>query len=240
MTSMFEWMPTCSLIMDVNAKILDVNQQALQFFKTETKELFFESFKIQGVFIDLLIVESLIQEILMHKKLLQRKMLLRRNDKTIACIDLNAFVFPENEDVILLQFVDNSHQNQHYFTELVLIFRNEMQRLKPYLNKPGKELLGEIIYNDKLEGVINNKPFRDNQFEFLHKERVKHISRLLPELSNNELALCSFLSLKMSMEEIASITGKTSNSLRVAYHRILQKSKFANGKAFMKEIENLK
>jgi hypothetical protein len=240
MTTMFEWMPTCSMVLDTNANILDVNQQALLFFKSETKELFFEKLKIQTVFLDLLIVEEIIQQITMQKKLVNKKLLLRRNDKSIACIDTNAVFFPENKNCVLLQFIDNSHQNQKYFTELVLVFRNETLRLKPYLNKPGKELLVEIINDEKIEGVVNNEPFCNNQFEIFHKDRIKHITGLFPDLSNSELALCSFLSIKMSINEIASITGKTSNSLRVAYHRILRKANFANGKDFLKIIEDLK
>ena len=240
MKSLFEWMPTCSLILDLNANILDINQQALLFFKTGTKELFVESFKIKGVFIDLQIVEGMIHEVLKHKKLVHRKLLLRRNNKTIACIDTIALRFPGNENFILLQFADNSYQNQHYFTELALEFKNEALRLKPYLNKPGKEMLEMIISSEKLDGIINNKPSINSQFNLVHEDRIKHITRLFPELSNSELALCCFLSLKLSIEEIASITGKTSNSLRVAYHRILRKLNFENGRDFLKKIDNYK
>lgn len=240
MTSMFEWMPTCTLVLDKSANILDLNQQALLFFKTETKELFFEKLKVISVFVDLLMIEKLIQETSKCNGFVSKKLLLRRFDKTIACIDTTTLIFPENENYILFQFTDNSHQIQHFFTQLALEFRNEILRLKPYLNKPGKELLEEIIGNEKLDGIINNKPFRNRQFDLIHEKRIIQLKGLFPDLSNSELALCSFLSLKMSIEEIATITGKTSNSLRVAYHRILRKTNFENGKDFLNEIENFK
>lgn len=233
-------MPTCSLVLDTNAKILDVNQQALLFFKAETKELFFERLKTQTVFIDLVIVEEIIELVLLCKQLVNKKLLLRRFDKTIACIDINALIFPDNEGFILIQFADNSHQIQHFFAELALEFRSETLRLKPYLNKPGKELLAEIINNDKLEGIINNKPFRSNLFDVVQENRFKQLTGLFPDLSSGELMLCSFLSLKLSIDEIATITGKTSNSLRVAFHRILRKLNVDNSKDFLTLIEHLK
>jgi len=239
MTSIFEWMPTCSLVLDTNAKILDINQQALIFFKTETKELFFEKLKSQNVFVDLMMVEEIIQVVLMSKELVNKKLLLRKFNKTIACIEANTIFFPEDEGYILLQFTDNSHQIQQFYSELILEFRNDTLRLKPYLNKPGKEILLEIINDEKMEGIINNKPFRTNLFEIIHENRIIQLSSLFPFLSNSELTLCSFLSLKMSIDEISAITGKTANSLRVAYHRILRKTNFENGKEFIKRIESL-
>jgi len=59
-------------------------------------------------------------------------------------------------------------------------------------------------------------------------------------LTNSELTLCGFLSLKMTIEEIASLTGKTGNSLRVAFHRMLLKTGFSTGKDFLRKLESFK
>lgn len=239
-SSIFEWMPTCSVIIDQEVNVLDVNQQALLFFKALSKNTFFDLCKIHSLFIDNQIVIEIIKEIINKKAVVKRKILLRRFDKTIACIDAEITSFPNKENYYLIQFSDNSHETHSIFTNLVQDFRNDILQLKPYLNKPGKELLGQIIYNEKLEGIIKNKPIHNQQIELIRQERMNELSVLFPDLSINELTICAYLSQKIGIEEIARITGKTSNCLRVALHRIVDKTQSINTKEFLKKLQSQK
>lgn len=233
-------MPTCSVIIDQEVKVLDINQQALLFFKAQTKKDFFDHCKIHSLFVDNQIVFEIINELFNTKTVVKRKILLRRFDKTIACIDAEITSFPNKENYFLIQFSDNSHVTQSVFKNLVEGIRNEILQLKPYLNKPGKELLGQIIYNEKLEGIINNKPIQSQQIELIRQERMNELSKIFPYLSIKELILCAYLSQKIGIEEIAKITGKTSNSLRVALHRIVDKTHSLNTKEFLKKLQSKK
>lgn len=239
-SSIFEWMPTCSVIIDKELKILDANQQALLFFKAKSKSDFFDICKSNSLFIDNQLFIQIIREILNSKSVVRKKILLRRFDKTIACIDAEVASFPNKENYFLIQFSDNSHDSQSIFTNIIQGFRNDIQQLKPYLNKPGKELLGQIIYNERLEGIIKNKPIYNQQIDFIRQERIIQLSEIFPDLSINELTLCAYLSQKISIEDIAKITGKTSNSLRVALHRIVDKTHSLNTKEFLKKLQSLK
>jgi len=234
LASIFEWMPVCSLIVDSYGIIQEVNQKAIQFFRATTKEDFiFDKQNLSNMIIDSHRTMELIRQICKSDEPVNKEILFRRFDKTIAGVDLNACLFPENPKLILIQFYEKKLNNQIYIHELSRSFRREAQRLKPYLNKPGKNILEEIITNDANEGTATKmKPVA-----IISNERINQLTTSFPEFSSNELFLCGYLSLKMSIDEIASLTGKTPNCLRVSFHRILKKTTFSTGKEFLRKLE---
>lgn len=241
LSSIFQWMPSCALIIDNNGIILEVNQQAIRFFRASTKEDFiFDKQNIKNMVIDSQRTVDLIKIISKNTELISREILLRRFDKTITSVDMIAGIFPENPNHILIQFTESHPQSQANLTQLSQAYRREAQRLKPYLNKPGKNVLEEIIINDMLEEIISNKPSRNNQLDVVGEDRINQLTKIFPIFSNNELILCGYLSLKMSIDDISNLTGKTSNSLRVSFHRILKKTDYATGKEFLRILESLK
>lgn len=240
LSSVFQWMATIAMVIDINGSILDINQRAIQFFRASTKEDFiFERQHIMNMIIDSQRAMEIIKIIGKNNEFLNKKVLLRRFDKTIACVDMNACLFPDDPNYILLQFTETpAPLSQPILSELAKAYQREIVHLKPYLNKHGKELL-EQINNNILDGVIKNKPTQNKKIEVIRDERINQLKKLFPQLSKSELTLCSFLSLKMSIDEIALVTNKTSNSLRVAFHRILQKTNFSHGKELLNLLETI-
>jgi len=241
LSSIFFWMPVCALIIDKNGNIREINQQAIEFFKASTKEDFiFDKQNVKNMIIDSQRAVELIEEICKAKALINKEILLRRFDKTIASVDLNASIFPDNPSYILIQFTETYPKSQAILNELSEAYRHETLRLKPYLNKPGKELLEEIVVTNLLDSISTNKPTRNEQLVVVGEDRINKISNTFPQLSNSELIICGYLSLRMSIDNVANITGKTSNSLRVAFHRILNKTDLKTGKELLKLLESIK
>lgn len=238
--SIFQWMPTCALVIDSKGNIQEVNQLAIQFFRASTKEDFiFDKQNIKNMIIDFRRATELIDLINRNTELINKEILLRRFDKTIASVDLNASIFPDNPSYILIQFTETFPQNQSILNELSEAFRHEVQRLKPYLNKPGRDLLEEMVISNILDSVTKNKATRTPQPVNVGEERIAQLTKLFPELTRNELIYCGLISLKMSTSNISKVTGKTPNSLRVAFHRILQKTTLASGKELIRLLESL-
>lgn len=236
LATIFDWMPVCSLIVDSHGIIMDVNEKAIQFFRATTKEDFiFDKQNLSNMIIDSHRASELFRLTSKSPESVNKEILIRRFDKTISGVHLQACPFPGNADQILIQFYEKNTTNQIHIQELSQAFSREAQRLKPYLNKPGKNILEEIATCDLSEGQnTKNKPI-----VIISKERMDQLTALFPEFSNNELFLCGYLSLKMSIDEIASLMGKTPNSLRVLFHRILKKTSFSTGKEFLRKLENL-
>jgi nitrogen-specific signal transduction histidine kinase len=238
MASIFEWMPTCAMVIDTNGIIQEVNQKAIQFFRATTKEDFiFDKQNIVNMIVDSHRASELIKLIRKGGDLTNKEILIRRFDKSIVGVDLYACLFPDTSNQILVLFDEKKPVSQVYMYELSQAFRREAQRLKPYLNKPGKNILEELIINDMVEEIVSDKALKKNRGVVVNEERMNRITAMFPEFSNKELTLCGYLSLKMSIEEIATLTGKTPNCLRVSFHRILHKTTFSNGKDFLRILE---
>lgn len=239
LSSMFQWMPTCALIIDTNGIIQEVNQQAIKFFRASTKEDFiFDKQNINNIVLGSQRGMDLINIICRNTKPLNSEILLRRFDKTIASVEMIAGLFPDNPNHILIQFTETHTQSQAIISELSQVFRREAQQLKPYLNKPGKELLQNILINNVLEDTNIKESKKRFQLDVVREDLSIKLIETFPFLSNNELSLCGFLSLKMTIDEISNLTGKSSNSLRVLFHRILKKTNFPSGKSLLRKLES--
>jgi nitrogen-specific signal transduction histidine kinase len=241
MVSIFEWMPMCALVIDTNGLIQEVNQKAIHFFRATTKEDFiFDKQNIVNMIVDSHRGAELIKMIRKSSDFANNELLIRRFDKSIVGVDLYACLFPDASNQILILFDEKKPVSQVYMYELSQAFRRESQRLKPYLNKPGKKILEELIIADMVEEIVSDKVLKKNKGMIVSEDRMNQLAILLPDFSKKELTLCGYLSLKMSMDEIASLTGKTPNCLRVSFHRMLHKTNFTNGKEFLRILEALK
>jgi hypothetical protein len=239
-TSIFKWMPTCALIIDKNGIILEVNEMAISFFKASTQaDFIFDKENIKNMILDTHRANELINSAIKGNKIINREILLRKFDKSIASVELNACLFPDDSKIILIQFRDSYLQNQNVLEDLSSSFKKEVLKLKPYLNKPGKEILDKIIVSNLLDEITKNKPAIIDQAKTLGEKRIEQITKLFPQLSNSEIILCGYFSLKMSVENISHLTRKSPNCLRVAFHRILKKTHFESGKDLIRTLQSL-
>ncbi|MDP4240572.1 MAG: hypothetical protein Q8904_13990 [Bacteroidota bacterium] len=239
LNSVLQLLPTSALIIDLKGNIHAINQQAIQFFRGTSQAVWFENATIGSLVLDLQRSLDLIEEISLKKEFTEKKILFRKFDKSVACVNLFARSFNVEPCYILIQFTDISQKTKVLLSELVRTLRQEVIALKPYLNKPGKELLEKILNKNTLEESWHDRSNLESQIEVIRKNRIASIIQLFPQLTNAEITLCGFLSLKMTIDEIACITGKTSNSLHVSFHRLLKKTSFSTGKELLRKLESM-
>jgi hypothetical protein len=233
----FDWLPICAAIIDEKGNVLDVNRQAQLFFGTSSQHDFLKKLQHHPIIVDTTRLLELITDIKSGEELIYNKLLLRRFDNSISYVDIQARLIPSRPEYILLLFSDATEVNQAIFSEMIDTFRNEIAQLKPYLNKPGRELLQEIVHNYTLNESIKHKPIISS--DLVCKKRIKKISSIFPEFSTNELIICNFLSMRMPISKIARITGKTPNSLRVSFHRMLHKTNLSGKRELLTKLESI-
>lgn len=238
LNTIFQWMPSCAIIIDTVGNLIDANSQALKFLGTSIFHTFTEKRNFNQIAIDFPRAMEMIHETINKNEISSKKILIKKTDKSVHCISINACQVPDLHNYILIQFTCESKNNQQSNSPLIQSFKTEILRLKPYLNKPGKDLIEEIIAKNSVEKSTIEKSNSATHLDILSEQRIKIILELLPHLTNSELVLCGFLSLRMSIEEISSLTGKTANCLRVSFHRILHKTDFACGRDLIREIES--
>ncbi len=231
-------LPVATIISDLNSKILFANSLAIEFlgynlFESHIKKPSFNDFIIESNR-----ENNIIEYCVNSSKPTERKVLIRRSDNSIACINLFAGLYLKNGNKIIIHFTPISLKSQYFISEILSGIKHEMILLKPYLNKPGRELLETILRAKKLENLINFDSTDDIHSAGSNQALKRKISGVFPELTNSELNLCTLLSLQLNIEEIALITGKTSNSLRVLFHRLVRKTNLS-GSELLRKLETL-
>ncbi|MGC3979618.1 MAG: hypothetical protein QM751_16160 [Paludibacteraceae bacterium] len=86
-------------------------------------------------------------------------------------------------------------------------------------DKTLKSVISELKYN------INNNSWNEFEvrFQSVHQDFHDRLNKLHPNLTPNELKLCSFLKLNMSTKDISSITLQSTKSIEVARTRLRKK-----------------
>jgi hypothetical protein len=238
--SILQYLPTSTLIISTKGSLYFINKQAVELFGCRSQEAFFEKENIKSLIVNLEYFSEMIDELKRSNKVATRNILIRRFDSTVVCANLFATLLPEDPNYVLLQLTEISAKTRILLTEMIQSLRHEAMTLNPYLNKPGKELLEKILTKTGINDAYSKQFGNQIQQEVLRESVATQLIEAFPMLTNSEQALCGFLSLKMTIEEIASLTGKTGNSLRVAFHRMLLKTGFSTGKDFLRKLESFK
>lgn len=237
--SVISILPTATILIDLNGAVGYVNFQALTFFLSPNESTFYQIKDIKSLFVDSGNFENLIYNIKETKINFEKILLVRRFDNSVIRATLSAQYFKSDFEGIIIQFAEVSAKTNAFLSEKVKSIRNDIALLKPYLNKPGKELLEKIINKNLSENITKYNSNKKNHYDFIAPITLTKIAQLFPYFTDSELNLCGLLSLKLTIEEIASITGKTSNSIRVTFHRLLKKTNLQNGKELLKILESI-
>lgn len=234
----FHLLPTASFIIDYQGLILQANALACSLFENKTVALVHSNLK-DSILVDIDSFSEFISDMSAQKNSFDKIILVRNNMDKVLMVNFHASFLEPANNLIILQITDISAKTYAYISELTSTLQHEIVLLRPYLNKAGKELL-EIILNTNLtKSTDRNSSPTTNQLEFIHPSKSEKIAQLFPNLSEYEKTICGFLSLKLSFKEIAIISGKNANSLRVAFHRLLRKTSFNSGKELIRKLENM-
>ncbi len=227
MNSIFNSMFSCGVLMDFEANLVDVNNKAIDFYKAGTLShiMNYHTFDFT---VNKNKAKYLLDQIITQKELLNQDILLCRFDKTIASVNICAKVLPDINETIFVQFNENIEPCSNKQTDpYVIALFAEVQKLKPYLNKPGQNLLQTISDKHKI---------KRNE---IYNERMSIFIQQYPQLSSTELNICVLISLNISISEISFILGKTPNALRVTIHRIAQKLNVASRTELFKTLATI-
>ena len=235
--SVISILPIPTILINLQGDIYYANLHALSFFLSPNETDFYQNRNICHLFVDLVHLESLINDVNETNANVEKNLLIRRFDNSVVSATVFAKYFKSDFQGIILQFIPVSSKTNAFVSEKLRNIRNDITLLKPYLNKPGKEILEKIITNNLSENISSYYLTSKNHLNIIPSTTFEKISQLFPEFTNSELNLCSLLSMKLSIEEIAAITGKTSNSIRVSFHRLLKKTDLQNGKELLRKLE---
>jgi tetratricopeptide (TPR) repeat protein len=163
-----------------------------------------------------------------NKELLSKNAEIFRTEQALAQARLeNARL----QEMKLMEELETTHKQLTSYS-LNFIRKNElMEELKESIDEikknKGRDNLKELNGLNRL--VENNtqidkdwEDFRRN-FEQVHKDFFRMLKEYYPDLTNNELKLCTLLKLNMNLKEAAGIMGISPESVKKARHRLRKK-----------------
>lgn len=113
--------------------------------------------------------------------------------------------------------------------------KEEVSKLKPYLNRTGK-----IMHESMMKKYFReeNQQLTLDDLVYYEKE-LRIIQKAYPSLSHREVILCGLLVNDMDSKDIASITNRTLDAVFVTIHRINRKLDILNKKQLVDTLKEL-
>lgn len=113
--------------------------------------------------------------------------------------------------------------------------KEEVSKLKPYLNRTGKSMHESLM--KKYFREENHQLTLDDMVYYERELRI--IQKAYPSLSHREVILCGLLVNDMDSKDIASITNRTLDAVFVTIHRINRKLDILNKKQLVDTLKEL-
>ena len=114
--------------------------------------------------------------------------------------------------------------------------REDVAKLKPYLNRTGIIMHEETMKKYFLKGMNQNLTFND---QIYYEKELNIIQKAYSSLSFRETILCGLLVNDLEMQDIAAITKRTLDAVFVAIHRINKKLNFKNKRQLIASLKEL-
>lgn len=113
--------------------------------------------------------------------------------------------------------------------------KEEVAKLKPYLNRTGK-----VMHESMMKKYFREENQQLTLDDLVYYEReLRIIQKAYPSLSHREVILCGLLVNDMDSKDIASITNRTLDAVFVTIHRINKKLDILNKKQLVDTLKEL-
>jgi DNA-binding CsgD family transcriptional regulator len=212
-------LPSGCFIVDQQARILDVNPAAVSLCGASDKDevLKFNLFYYADSHLK---AQMLLDYVNQHRYLNQHQGVLKRINGQRALILLSAYQIGTS-DKIMIQVV--SADASSFFLQSLWADRllNDVEALKSFVNQKGETVLMKLLahYRQTRERYMVPASVLNE----MTQANLSSVAIRCPQLTLNEMQLCSLLKTGLTTSEIAQITGTTANAVRVNLHRIIGK-----------------
>lgn len=143
---------------------------------------------------------------------------------------------PEFGKILVIHFSKASEKYSVASISSLYSIKEEVAKLKPYLNRTGKMLHEATMKKYFSEETNQNLTLNDLVY---YEKELRIIQKAFPSLSFREVVLCGLLVNDMESKDIASITNRTLDAVFVTIHRINKKLNFVNKKQLIDKLKEL-
>lgn len=213
MMVMLKSLPTCTIVLDRNAKLVDINQPALKFFTIRS----IDDFRIKKWIVSNRnnLLHSFINELMKGATITNKLYRIQHPDYTYTNVNFSACMLDGlNKKLFIFQFfVLTTRDNRHLEYEL-----NQGSMNKTNLTR-NKERL--FIDNEIMAEILNL---------YVDDAKIQLFKKRYPFLSNTEIIICGLISLNMTVTDIAKLTKRDPNNVHFILYRLFKTFKLNSRK----------
>lgn len=137
--------------------------------------------------------------------------------------------------VYIIHFTKASEKYSVASISSLYSIKEEVAKLKPYLNRTGK-----VMHENLMKKYFREENQQLTLDDLVYYEReLRIIQKAYPSLSHREVILCGLLVNDMDSKDIASITNRTLDAVFVTIHRINKKLDIINKKQLVDTLKEL-
>jgi len=233
MMIMLKSLPACTLVFDINMKLVDVNQQALNKLKIECVDDF--SNKGCAMFIDPGLFKHLMVDMKHGKMVRSGKMLLKCADGSLILAEFSACMINAKCDLFIFQFFEVSQLN----TEDSIFLRTNSFLANIYSTYCKQDILIKKPESDPND-AIEMKNIQDQKCLEKEQNQLKeNITQLRVKkqrgLSEIEIVVSNLLETGLSVKEISDRINKSISTVYTITRRLVERNIIESG---MKLAEN--
>ena len=166
--------------------------------------------------VSVIIILILLILFLSHRNRLKKSILKRKQAEEVQ---KNLEKDLEFKDKELLTNAMYLLRKSEFMQSIASNLKDELKKFSQRNQKYVDDIITEIYHNTSK----NDWKEFETRFQLVHTEFYENLLNKVPNLSPNELKLCSFLKLNMSTKDIAALTYQSINSIEVARYRLRKK-----------------
>jgi len=204
-------LPVCTAIYDKDARLIDINQSALNYLKIKAIDDY--KTKRLKVLNDCNYLLSIIQELKTGRIIRNKIYQVKSPDSNVSVINFSASMLNGKSDLFLFQFF-----------ELTASWNDVLSKQENFKELQNINRIQENKKNLEVQKLFVDKKMKKYMFQnYLDEDEIVKLSKKYPILSYKELIVCGLIVLKMSTNEMAILTGRSVNSIYVNKYRMCKK-----------------
>ncbi len=212
MMIMVNSLPTCTLVLDKNCNLVEINQMALKFLNLKSKDDY--KVKRTGILNDVNYLKSMLKELAAGREIRDKSHFVHCVGGQTKVVNFSACLIEGPTKMYIFQFYEIP-----VFPNLLLDFQNKYAK--------------QISRNTRL--INRNKGYRSVKLLFekkglntayrcyLQECTIQLFAKKYTGLTQDEVLICSLIALNMSINEIAVMLNKLSTNVRASIYRIMAK-----------------
>jgi DNA-binding CsgD family transcriptional regulator len=226
MLVMMSSLPTCTIVFDKNAELLDINQLASDFLQIKNWTDYLNG-KVR-INTDYFYLQKTIEELKTGKTISNENLKFMRADNSIVQVKFNACMLYGAKSIFLFQFFEVKPSPTLDFPILLNSVFHDIQSLQVNLSELGASVLS---------GIENDPGVNDDSQE---NDLTQLLSIKQINLTRNEYAICELIAEQTPVKQIADILHKTPNNIYGTVKRITHKFNLKSRKELYLHLKELR